>query len=340
MRRNWLFPALGVAAVAAVFIGIFSNVYWHPKSHSRGMRHVTFALDWNAEAEYGGVYQAKALGLYEKRGLEVEIRPGGPATNIPQLLAAGAVDLGVGSNSFMALNIVKAGVPAKAVMAVFQKDPQVLITHPRPDIHGLADMKGKPILVADAVVSTVWVWLKQKYGYTDDQIRKYTFNLAPFLADPKAIQQGYLTSEPYTVEKQGGFVPQVYLFSDEGYPGYGALVLARQNLIDKEPAVVKAFVEATIAGWKSYLTEDPTPGNKLIKADNPEMTDDILAQARDKMNSYHLLVHEGADPKTIGQMSDDRWQAFFTQMSASGVYPKSLDWKKAYSLDFLPPAGQ
>jgi NitT/TauT family transport system substrate-binding protein len=340
MRRNWIFPALGVLAAVALIIGIFSDMYRGSKSAKNlGVRHLIFALDWTAEAEYGGFYQAKAMGLYSARGLDVEIRAGGPATNVAQLIGAKAVDLGIGSNAFTALNIVKAGIPAKAVMAVFQKDPQVLITHPRTDIHGLADMKGKPIMVADAVASTIWIWLKAKFGYTDDQIRKYTFNLAPFLADTTAIQQGYLTSEPYTIEKMSGVVPQVYLFADEGYPGYGSLVVAQQRLIDKEPAVVKAFVEASIEGWRTYLFEDPSPANKLIKADNPEMTDDILAQAIEKLKDHHILVADGASPKSIGQMTDERWQTFFDAMSRVGVYSRDLELRKAYSLDFLPPAG-
>jgi len=340
MRRNWIFPALGVLAALALIVGIFSDMYRGPKrAKNNGLRKITFALDWKAEAEYGGFYQAKALGLYAARGLDVDIRAGGPNTNVPQLLGAKAVELGIGSNSFTVLNAAQAGIPAKAVLAVFQKDPQCLITHPRDDVNAIGDMKGKPIMIADAVASTIWVWLKAKFGFSDDQIRKYTFNLAPFLADPGAIQQGYVTSEPYTIEKATGVKPEVYLFADAGYPGYGSLVMARKELIEKEPAVVKAFVEASIEGWRSYLNEDATPGNKLIKASNPEMADDLLAAGTANMRSYKLLLADAANPKSIGQMSDEKWREFFDTMSALGMYPKSLNPKDAYTLDFLPPAG-
>ncbi len=169
---------------------------------------VTFVTDWKAQAEHGGFYEALAEGLYARRGLAVKIVQGGPSVNVPQLLAGGAADFGIGSNDFIALNIVRAGAPIKAVAAIFQKDPQVLITHPRPDVKSLAAMKGKPIMISDAATSAFWPWLKAKYGFEDAQIRKYTFNLAPFLVDPKAIQEGYVTSEPYTIEKQGRFKPQ------------------------------------------------------------------------------------------------------------------------------------
>ena len=164
-----------------------------------GVERIVFASDWKAQAEHGGFYQAVAKGFYAARGLDVEIRQGGPGVNIPQLMGAGAIDFGMGSSSFMPLNMLREGIKAKAVMAVFQKSPEILMTHPRGDIRSLADMKGQPIMLADASIGAVFVWLKARYGFEDAQVRKYTFNMAPFLADPKAIQQGYLTSEPVHV---------------------------------------------------------------------------------------------------------------------------------------------
>ncbi len=183
-----------------------------------GRIRLRFATDWRAQAEHGGFYQALASGAYEKRGLNVQIVQGGPGVNVPQLLASGAVELGMGSNSFIPMNLVAEGAPVKAVAAFFQKDPQVLIAHPDPALKTIADLKGRPILLADASITAFWVWLKAKYGFTDDQVRKYTFNPAPFLADKRAVQQGYLTSEPYTIEKEAGFAPRVFLLADEGYP--------------------------------------------------------------------------------------------------------------------------
>jgi NitT/TauT family transport system substrate-binding protein len=275
-----------------------------------------FATDWRAQAEHGGFYQALASGEYARRGLNVQIVQGGPGVNVPQLLAAGAVDLGMGSNSFIVMNLAREGVPVKAVAAFMQKDPQVLIAHP------------------DASVTAFWVWLKARYGFTDDQVRKYTFNAAPFLADKRAAQQGYVTSEPYTIEKQAGFKPRVFLLADEGYPGYATMVLAPESLIARNPKAVQAFVEASAKGWRDYLTGDPSAADALIKKDNPEMTQDVLDQAREKLKSYRIVDgDEGAPP---GAMSDARWQAFFDVAAAQGVYPKTLDWKRAYTLQFAP----
>ena len=240
-----------------------------PKS---GLTPIRFATDWRAEAEHGGFYEALANGEYAKRGLDVTIIQGGPGVNVPQLLAAGSVDLGVGSNGFVVLNLAQEGVPVKAVAAVFQKDPQVLIAHPNVGVNTLADLKGHPILLGDASVTTFWVWLKAKYGFTDDQVRKYTFNNGPFLADKRAAQQGYVTSEPYTIEKQAGIKPKVFLLADNGYPGYATMIMAPDTLIAKNPAAVKAFIEATAKGWQGYLNGDPRPADALILKDNPEMT--------------------------------------------------------------------
>ena len=249
----------------------------------RPLTHITFVTDWKAQAEHGGYYQALAEGLYRKRGLDVHIVQGGPAVNVGQMLAGGAADFGIGSNGFVPLNLVREGAHIRAVMAVFQKDPQVLITHPRADIHGLADMRGKPILISDAAQATFWIWLKAKFGFEDSQIRKYTFNFAPFLTDPDAIQEGYISSEPYLIEREGHFKPQVYQLADYGYPGYANMVLVPQHWIDERPEVVQAFVEASIEGWAQYLFGNPSPGDAAIKRDNPDMTDDVLAQAREKL---------------------------------------------------------
>ena len=301
---------------------------------------IRFATDWRAQAEQGGLYQALATGEYEKRGLKVQIVQGGPGVNVPQLLAAGAVEAGMGSNSFIALNLAGEDVPVRAVAAMMQKDPQVLIAHPDQGIEGIEDLKGRPILLSDASVTAFWVWLKSKYGFEDSQIRKYTFNAAPFLADKSVAQQGYLTSEPFTIEKTVGLKPRVFLLADNGYPSYAAMIFFPQSLIDKDPARVRAFVEASAAGWKSYLTGDPKPGDALILKDNPEMTQDLLDQAREKMREYNLV--EGGDAATggIGVMTDGRWKAFAEMAIAQGVYPKDLDYTKAYTLDFVRPAGK
>ena len=302
-----------------------------------GLTQVRFATDWRAEAEHGGFYQALAEGEYAKRGLDVKLVQGGPGVNVPQLLASGAVELGDGSNSFIVMNLAKEKVPVKAVAAFMQKDPQVLIAHPGQGIERIADLKGHPILLSDASITAFWVWLKSKYGFTDDQVRKYTFNSAPFLADKRVAQQGYLTSEPYTIEKEGHLKPQVFLLADEGYPGYAAMALASESFLAKNPKAVKAFVEASAKGWHDYLYGDPKAADALIMKDNPEMTEDVLAQAREKMKAYGIV--DGGDAKALGlgAMTDARWKAFFDIASGQGVYPRDMDYKAAYSLDFVSP---
>ena len=298
---------------------------------------VTFATDWKAQAEQGGFYQAKALGLYEKAGLNVVIRGGGPGINIPQLLGANAIDFAMGSNSFILLNTVQAGVPAKAVMAAFQKDPQVLITHQRDDIKSISDMKDKPIMIADASINAFWVWMRARYGFSNKQIRKYTFNLAPYKVDKNAIQQGYATSEPYTISKNG-VTPQIFLLSDEGYPSYAAMVIAQNKLIEEKPDIVQAFVTASIEGWRSYLMDDPTPGNQLILAANQDMTQDILDQAIIQIRDRGLVISGDALDKGIGTMTRQRWEIFFTLMAQNGLYDLEMDWESAFTTKFVTKA--
>lgn len=297
---------------------------------------IRFATDWRAEAEQGGYYEALAEGEYARRGLAVTLIPGGPGVNVPQLVASGATEMGIGSNSFIVMNLAAQHAPVRAVAAFMQKDPQVLMAHPDVGIHSLADMKGHPILLSDASISAFWVWLKAKYGFTDDQVRKYAFSNAPFLADKRLVQEGYLTSEPYTIEKQGGVKPEVFLLADEGYPGYASMVVVSDRLIASDPAAVRAFVEASAKGWRDYLHGDPAPADKLILKDNPEITEDVLAQAREKMRRYGVVDSGDAARTTPGAMTDKRWADFFAIASGQGVYPKSVDYRAAYTLAFLP----
>lgn len=295
---------------------------------------IRFVTDWKAQAEHGGFYQALAEGLYAKRGLDVQIIQGGPDVNVPQLLAGGAADFGMGSNSFIALNLVKSNIPIRAVMAIFQKDPQVLMSHPRRDLNSLADMKGKPVLISAATMTAFWPWLRAKYGFSDRQIRRYTHNLAPFIRDPNAIQEGYLTSEPFTVEQQAGFKPKVFLLSDYGYPGYANMVLAPQKRIDGDRKTVQAFVDATRDGWLSYL-QNPAKGNALIKRDNPDMTDAILKQSHEKMKRYGMVLSGDGLAFGLGSMTDRQWKLFYDTMAAEGLYPRGLDYRRAYDLSFV-----
>jgi len=296
--------------------------------------HITFVTDWKAQAEQGGFYEALAEGLYAKNGLDVSIREGGPDVNVPQLLAGGAADFGIGSNAFVVMNLVQQKVPLRAVMAVFQKDPQVLISHPRHDLNSLAEMKGKPVLISSATMTSFWPWLRAKFGFQDTQIRKYTNNLAPFLVDPNAIQEGYLTSEPYTIAQQAHFTPKVFLLADYGYPGYANMVLAPQKWIDTNRQAVQQFVNASRDGWLNYLN-DPSKGNALIKRDNPDMTDAILAQAQDKMKRYEMVISGDGRAFGLGSMTDAQWKLFYDTMTAGGLYPKGMDYKKAYDLSFV-----
>jgi NitT/TauT family transport system substrate-binding protein len=317
IRRSFLVSAL-------------SSVLVRPAQAATGIRFVT---DWKAQAEHGGFYQALAEGLYAKHGLDVKIIQGGPDVNVPQLLAGGAADFGIGSNSFIPLNLVKANIPIRVVMAIFQKDPQVLITHPRRDINSLADMRGRPVLISAATLTAFWPWLRAKFGFTDTQIRRYSYNLAPFIVDPNAIQEGYLTSEPFTVQQQAHFTPKIFLLSDYGYPGYANMVLVPQKWIDTNRQAVQLFVNASRDGWLNYLT-DPAKGNALIKRDNPDMTDAILAQALDKMKRYELVISGDGRAFGLGSMTDARWRLFYNTMASLGLFPKGLDYTKAYDLSF------
>ena len=296
---------------------------------------VTFGLDWKAEAEYGGYYQAVATGIYAKHGLDVTVKQGGPQVNHTQLLLAGRLDYNISSNSFLALNFVKENIPFRTVASMFQKDPSVLIAHAGQGNDTFAALKGKPIMISSDTRVGWWNFLKARFGYTDAQIRPYTFNLAPFLSDKTAIQQGFLGSEPFSIKETAHEEPVVMLVADAGFTGYASLIATSDKRIRENPDQVKRFIEASIEGWYSYLNGDPAPGNALIKKENPEMTDALMAYGRESLKKHGILDSGDAAKDGIGAMTAARWAAFYASVRDQGIYPAGLDATKAYTLQFV-----
>lgn len=295
---------------------------------------VTVGIDWFAEAEYGGLYQAVTTGIYKQYGLDVTIRQGGPSVNNSQLLMSGLLDFAIGGAA-SAILAVEANIPKITVASFFQKGPSILLAHPKVGNDSLEALKGKPIYIdPNTAAQGFWLTLKQKYGFTDEQIRPYNFNVTPFLNDKNSAQQGIFSSEPFLVEKEGGFKPIVFLLADYGYNPYSITLETRQEIVDKKPDLVQRFVDASIKGWYSYF-ENPESGNQLIKQQNPEMTEDVIAYGIEKMIEYGIVMSGDAATKGIGAMNEARWQDFFESQASLGIYKPETDYKKAFTLDFI-----
>lgn len=296
---------------------------------------VTFGTNWKAQAEHGGFYQAVADGTYAKHGLDVTIRQGGPQVNHAQLLAAGKVDFNMDGNLFGQFNFTQANVPMVTIAAIFQKEPQVLLAHPDTGVKELADLDERTFFIGNDGRQTFWLWLQQVYGFEDDQVKPYTYNPAPFLADTNSVQQGYVTSEPFAIKQQGGIDPVVLMMADFGYDTYSTTIETSQKLVDENPDLVQRFVNATVEGWYNYLYGDNTKANALIKADNPEMTDDQIAFSIAAMKEYGIVDSGDAQTMGIGAMTDARWESFFTKSVVWGVYPAELPYKTGYTTKFV-----
>ena len=291
---------------------------------------IVFATDWLAEAEHGGFYQAVAEGIYKKYGLDVTIKMGGPQVNGLQLLAAGQLDVVMG-DALQVVSAVEQNVPLTAIAATFQKTPVAIIAHP--GVTKLEELKGKPIAISAASNTTFWPWLKQRYGFGDDQKRPYAFSVQPFLVDPALSQQGFATSEPFSIEK-GGIKPVVFLLADLGYPPYAETLSVTRETLAKRSDALARFVRASAEGWKSYLV-NPAPGNALIKRDNPEMSDELLAYSHRKLKDYAIV--SGGDAATRGMltMTDARWAQTIDFLRSAGLAKPGIDYAKAYSLTIV-----
>jgi NitT/TauT family transport system substrate-binding protein len=291
-------------------------------------------IGWRAEPECGGFFQALNAGIYRKHGINAEIRLGSPQTNSEIFLSMNKVDFIEGSSGD-AVNFVRQNIPLVTVAAMFQKSPRVLIAHPHQGSDSLEQMKGKPILIGAQGLTTIWPFLKSRFGFTDDQIRPYTFNEAPFLSNPKAIQEGFLTEEPYILKQLGVPDPVVILLSDHGYQEYAMALMTTQDKARTRADYVQRFVDASIEGWYSYLYGDPTPGNNFIKEHNPEMSDGQIAYSIMKMKESGVVDSDDSKQLGIGAMTDARWQSFYQTLLDAKAAPAGLDISKAYTLQFV-----
>jgi NitT/TauT family transport system substrate-binding protein len=294
---------------------------------------VRFGTNWVAEAEHGGFYQALADGTYRKYGLDVTIVPGGPNVNNLILLPVGKLDFFMSANSLQSFDAVEHNIPTIAVAASFQKDPQVLIAHP--DVKDFKDLKMRTLFVSKEGMASYFQWLKADYGFSERKVKPYTFNPQPFLADKHSAMQGYVTSEPFAIERQGGFTPKVFLLADYGFNSYSTLIETRRELVEKKPDLVQRFVDASAIGWYHYIYGDSRPGNDLIKKQNSEMTDALLSYSIAKMKQYGIVDSGDAEKLGIGAMTAARMQSFFDKMVRAGVVKAGLDYKRAYTTRFV-----
>jgi NitT/TauT family transport system substrate-binding protein len=298
-----------------------------------GLQKINLGLSWVAEAEYGGFYQAVAQNIYQDHGLDVRIDQGGPRMNGGVMLMTGAWDFVIGT-ALEAITAIETGVPKVTVASIFQRNIQVLIAHPNTGITAIPQLKGRPIYIASAGAATFWPFFRNKYGFTDNQRRAYKFDIKPFLADKKVVQQGILTSEPFSIEKEGKIKPVVMLMADAGYNPYDFTIETTKRLVETRADLVQKFVDASIKGWYSYQS-NPAPGNALIKKDNPEMTDDLLAYSLERLKEKGILTSGEAATSGIGAMTDQRWKTLFDDMVKAGVYKASTNYQDAYTLKFV-----
>src|SRR5690348_9743308 len=294
---------------------------------------VRFGTNWVAEAEHGGFYQALADGTYKKYGLDVTIVPGGPNVNNRILLPTGKLDFFMSANSLQAFDAAENKIPTVSVAAIFQKDPQVLLAHP--DVKTFDDLKSRTLFVSKEGMASYYQWLKADFGFKDSQVKPYTFNPQPFLVDKRSAMQGYVTSEPYAVEKAGGFKPVIFLLADKGFDSYSTLIETRRDLVEKKPDLVQRFVDASIIGWYNYLYGDNKAANALIRKHNPEMTEELLAYSVNKMKEYGIVDSGDTVKGGIGALTDARMKSFFDKMVRVGVTKPNIDYSRAYSTQFV-----
>lgn len=306
-----------------------------PTAHAQ--QAITFATNWKAQAAHGGFYQAVADGTYKKFGLDVTIRQGGPQVNNRPLLPARRIDFLMTGNLLHSFDNVKNGIPVVVVAAMFQKDPQALMAHPGQGYENFASLKNAPTaLIAKDGQFTWWQWLKVVHGFKDEALKPYNYNLGPFLAQPKAIQQGYSVAEPIYIEQQGKFKPVVHLLADHGFSTYSTLIETRVETVRNNPDLVQRFVDASIIGWVNFMYGDRSAANVLMMKDNPEISLAEIEASIVLMKQQGIVDSGEAQTQGIGAMNSVRVQDFYDQMVKAGLYQaKDVDLSKVATTQFV-----
>jgi NitT/TauT family transport system substrate-binding protein len=319
-------------ALAAFAFGLFSAP---AIAQTKPLDKVTFGTNWLPEAEHGGFYQAVADGTYAQYGLDVTIVPGGPRANNRMQLMAKKLDFYMGGNLIQPFLAVEKDIPTLVVAAIFQSDPSILMAHPNQGFEKFEDLKKAKLYLSQQSVASFFQWMKADYGFSDSQLQPYSYNPAPFLADKTSALQGYVTSDPQRIEKAAGFKPLIFRLSDAGFSSYTTTIETHRETEAQNPDLVKRFVEASLKGWKNYLHGDNAAANAVIKRENPDMNDEIIAYAIAKMKSEKIVENDETMKLGLGTMSDERMKAFYDLMVRSNLIKAGLDYKRAYSLNYV-----
>jgi NitT/TauT family transport system substrate-binding protein len=324
--------------IARVLVGTAIAAATLTAAPVRAQEKVVFATNWKAQAAHGGFYQALADGTYSRMGLDVEIRQGGPQVNNRPLLPAGRIDFLMTGNLLHTFDNVRNGVPTVVVAAMFQKDPQVLLAHPG-QYSSWNDLKKAPVvLIAKDGQFSFWQWMKQD-GFRDEQLRPYTYNSGPFLANKRSVQQGYAVAEPISIEKTAGFAPTLFLLADHGWSTYSTTIETRPDLVKTKPELVRRFVEASIIGWVNYLHGDRKAADALIRKENPETTQEELDRGVAKLKELGIVDSGDARTRGIGAIDPARIKDFHDKMVKAGLFKSGeVDLTKVYTTEFVNKA--
>ena len=331
-------PAAAKRAISAFSLATLSAfaAFFASSSPALALDKVTFGLNWLADPEAGGYYQAVVDGTYAKYGLDVTIQPGSPESDGGLLLLVGKIDFFQAGDLLGDFLAQQRNIPIVAVAADFQKDPQIFMSHPGVGLDKWTDLpKASTAYVSAGGLYSFYSWMIKAWGFSHANVKPYDFDSAPFIINKHSIQEGYLTSEPYAVEQQGHFKPNVFLLADHGYSTYSSLIEARRDMVARNPDLVQRFVNSSAVGWHHYLYGDNAKANEAIKRANPGITDGQIAYSIAKLKEYGIVDSGDALKLGIGAMTDARVKDFFDQMVKAGIVKPDTDYDKVYTLQFV-----
>jgi NitT/TauT family transport system substrate-binding protein len=296
------------------------------------LRRVTLQLNWKPEPQFGGFYAAELNGAYRKHGLDVTVTAGGAGAPTVEMIGAGTVPFAIVS----ADEIVRArgrGNRVVALFAVYQTNPQCLMTRASRGLKSLEELFSRPGTLAMERGLPYSDFLERKYGFKNLKIVPSPFgDLTLYRTEDNYAMQCFITSEPLAA-KRIGVESQAFLIAESGYNPYTTVLATSESYLQANPEIVRSMVEAVREGWQAYL-DDAAKANEYMGKLNPTMYAQTFKESAEAQKP--LIRTTETEKLGLGAMTRSRWQNLVEQL----LDIKAIDQPVAPESCFAAPDGR
>ena len=294
------------------------------------MQKVTFITHWSPQAQFAGYYVAREKGFYKERGIDIEMLPSGPDISASQALADGRADFAVLWLS-QALQNRSRGVNLINISQIVQRTGLMFIARKSDGINKPEDLNGKKVSLWDGDLRLQGEAFIKKYGLKVTTIRQsYTVNLFLIGGVDAVMAMWY---NEYDTILSSGVDPEelsVFFFKDHGLnvPEDGIYTL--EESYRKDPALSKAFVEASIRGWLYAFANPDEAADIVLENMRSEKIPANREHQKWMLESVERLMVPDGDISRIGLLSPEDYKTVSGMLRDSGLVDNVAEFGSFY----------